>query len=64
MEGPSRPPVRLRVTVSAGVMPGFCGGGAVSVGQVLSLLETSQHWGQGKRGGGKQTVYQEIPKSD
>ena len=59
-----RPPVRLRVTVSAGVMPGFCGGGAVSVGQVLSLLETSQHWGQGKRGGGKQTVYQEIPKSD
>ena len=36
-----RPLVRLRVTVSAGVMPGFCGGGAVSVGQVHSLLETS-----------------------
>ena len=51
-----RLPVRLRVTVSAGVMPGFCGGGAVSVGQVLSLLETSQRRGQGKRGGGKQTV--------
>ena len=51
-----RPLARLRVTVSAGVMPGFCGGGAVSVGQVVSLLETSQHRGQGKRGGGKQTV--------
>ena len=39
---PSAAP-RLRVTVSTGVMPGFCGGGgAVSVGQVLSLLETSQ----------------------
>ena len=50
-----RPLVRLRVTVSAGVMPGFCGG-AVSVGQVVSLLETSQRRDQGKRGGGKQTV--------
>ena len=60
-----RPLVRLRVTVSARVMPGFCGGGgAVSVGQVLSLLETSQRPREGKRGGGKQTVYQELPKSD
>ena len=44
--------LRLRVTVSARVMPGFCGGGgggAVSVGQVLSLLETSQ----GPRGEGR-----------